>query len=148
MAVVAFNLSAYRALYAYDEGWMSEVALGGLALQVLPFCVAFSRGQVRMFWAGFTALLVAAMIACVVTTPGSPLWSIKFGYGSFVTKHNRNFVQSLKSYQNSGIIVPMYKAIIWFVPQLLIASVGGLTVNLIVGRKHRRLAPGESSSAT
>jgi hypothetical protein len=139
LAVVAFNLTAYRVLYTCDDGWMCEVALGGIALPVLPYCLVFSRGQVRIFWAGFTALLVVALIAFVVTTPGSPLWSMKCGYGSFVTKHDRDFVHSLKGFQR-GVFVPTYKAIIWFLPQLVIASVGGLTVKLIVGRRYWRLA--------
>jgi hypothetical protein len=146
VAAVALDLCAYRALYEYDDGWMCEVALGGIALQMLPFCIAFSRGQVRIFWAGFSVSLLVVLIAFLVTTPGSVLWPLKVGYGPLVTKHDRDLVQSLKRFQG-GVFVPTYKAMVWFLPQLIIASVGGLTVKLIVGRRRRMLVRCERSSA-
>jgi hypothetical protein len=150
VAIIAANLAVGRVLGAYHPILPVAIALIGLALQAGAIALIRSRGRSRAFSAGFLVFASMAMIsviwAFVVTSdvaigqnpstgemitmkvPGSLMWTIWSGYVEFVDACLAGPLQI--NLDPLGILV----AVIWSLPQLLIALTGGLLAVLIAGR--------------
>lgn len=165
VVIIAINFGAARILFSYNTEMLIGVALSGMVLQVGLYQLLRSRGRGRAFWAGFTACGLMAMMSFVwamlfpevlgfgfengsmtlFTTPGSPLYSLWHGYADFLFKHiiapvlfdpRINPVLDRESVTGGAFIVGI-RAVVWFVPQVLIAAGGGLLVSLIVRQSGR-----------
>jgi CDP-diglyceride synthetase len=165
VGVVALDFAAARILLAYNQEMLIGIALGGLVLQVGFFRLIRSRGRGRAFWVGFIVCGLMAMTTLVwamrfpevfgirggalIRTPGSPLHTVWYGYAKFVSERiiapvlynprinpgpNRDSVVG-------GASIVAIRSIVWFLPQILIAIVGGLLTSLI----GRRLGKSRSS---
>jgi hypothetical protein len=153
VAAIAINFGIARMLFAYHPLVPVGVALIGIALQFAVLILMYGRGRDRAFWAGFLAFGLMAMISffwgmvaapnmgidiatggtikVVSTAPGSFLYTMWSRYGMFVG----DFLD-----EQFGLDVDylgMTAALIWSVPQLLLALVGGLLAHLIAGRQHK-----------
>ncbi len=168
VGLAALNLAAIRVLHDYNSEILLGVALAGLALQVALFQFLHSRGRRRAFWAGFLvcglmaistfiwAMLFPEVFGLSRTgvlhiTPGSPLYSVWHGYEGFVFERIiRRFLfdprANLEFDRDSALgnlLIACLRAVVWFLPQLLIALVGGLLASLI-----RRPLPVRARSAS
>jgi len=162
VGVVALNIAAARLLFDDNSEMLIGVALSGLILQVGLFQLMRSRGRGRGFWAGFIACGLMAMTTLVwamlfpevlgitatmtlVRMPGSSMYTVWYGYANFVSEHiiapvlydpRINPGIYLDSLLGGALIVGI-RAVVWFLPQLLIAVVGGLLASLIGGRRSK-----------
>jgi hypothetical protein len=156
VAIIAANLAVGRVLGAYHLVLPIAIALTGLAVQAGAFALIHSRGRRRAFLAGFLVFGSMAMISVIwalvfapnvsiaqdpstgkmiaIEIPGSLMWTIWSGYVELVDAclagHPQIHVDPL------GILV----AVIWSLPQFLIALTGGLLAMLIAGRWGNAIA--------
>jgi hypothetical protein len=166
VGLIAVNLAAIRAAYLTNELLLIGIAPAAIALQFGLFVLLRSRGSVRAFWAGFLAFGSVAMLFFFlamshprtvgigrtsngtfvrVETPGSPLWNVLEGYTSFVSNsimHLPFVTGILESLETSGempAVGEVIPAVIYLIPQLLIALTGGFLALTIAKAKERRL---------
>ena len=153
VGVIALNIATARILFAYEPELLIGVGLGVLVLQVGLFRLVRGRGTNRAFWVGFivcglitmTTLVWAMLFPEVVglsstgvleRVPGSTMWTIWYGYARFVSEP---ILVPMITYSGidpdvsnlGGILIAGARAVIWFLPQLLIAVAGGLLAGLI-----------------
>jgi hypothetical protein len=150
VAIIAANLAVGRVLGAYHLVLPVAIALTGLAVQAGAFALIQSRGRRRAFLAGFLVFGSMAMISVIwalvftpnvsiaqdpstgkmitIEIPGSLMWTIWSNYVEFVDACLAGHPQI--QLDPLGIQV----ALIWFVPQFLIALTGGLLAMLIAGQ--------------
>ena len=138
VAIIAINIATLRTLHSYDEELAQGVALTGFALQFGVFQSIRSRGRVRTFWIGFVALGWATMMTFVwcVAFSGSTMSLLWIVYTKHTNKY-LNLVTHVWDFYNSTRIYPVLVitlAIVWSVPQLIIALFGGLTARSIFKR--------------
>lgn len=148
MAVVAVNLAAGRALVAYDDFLFYGLALMGLALSFAGCRLFRTRGPSRAFWAGFLlfGLAVSSSFAWVFgivssvhssslyRTPVPPMlamvdsawWSYLYSYLRAYDYVSNRLGWDLRSYGANVTLFDAMTAWYFFLPQLLIASFGGL----------------------
>ena len=154
VVAVAINLAIVRLLAAYSPVLPVAVAWTGLALQAGGLAVILGRGRARAFSVGFItfgaialATVIWAMVfatntgiaydpstgkTTTITIPGSPLWTLWSNYFEFVGSF---LVEKLQvNIDPEGFLA----AVIWALPQLLIALAGGAIALLLVGRRHTR----------
>ncbi len=169
VVIVAINFGAARILFSYNTEMLIGVALSGIVLQLGLYQLLRSRGRGRAFWAGFITCGLMATMSFVwailfpevigidfdnngsmatVRTPGSPLYTAWFGYAEFVSdhiigpileSHSMNSRINFDSYLGGALLVSI-RVVVRFVPQLLIALVGGLLTSLIVRRWGKKPA--------
>jgi hypothetical protein len=150
VAIIAANLAVGRVLGAYHLVLPVAIALTGLALQAGALALFRSRGRRRAFLVGFLVFGSVAMISVIwalvftpnvditqdpstgkmitIEIPGSRMWTIWSSYVEFVDACLAGRLQI--NLDPLGILV----AVIWSLPQLLIALTGGLFAVLIAGR--------------
>jgi hypothetical protein len=160
VAVVAVNLGIARVVFAYNPVLLEGVVLSGLALQAGGLLLARSRGRIRAFWIGFLAFGSMAMATVVwamvfapnvgiahdpitgneiiINVPGSLMWTLWSGYFRYVLTYVAGHLDV--DPEPVGVIT----ALIWSLPQFLVAVVGGLLCRLVAGRRQWR--PARSSS--
>lgn len=138
VAVIAINIAALRTLYSYDEELAQGVALTGFALQFGVFQSIRSRGRGRAFWIGFVASCSATMMTFLwgVAFHKSPmsLWWIT--YTKYANKY-LNLLTHVWDFYNRTRIHPVLiitLALVWTVPQLILALFGGLIARSIFHR--------------
>jgi CDP-diglyceride synthetase len=165
VVIVAINFAAARALFAFNPEMLIGIALMGLLLQFGLFRLVVGPRRGRLFWIGFILCGLTAMVSLVwamffpeafgirggalIRTPGSPLHTVCYGYAKFVSERiiapvlydprinpgpNRDSVVG-------GASIVAIRAVVWFLPQLFIALVGGLLTSLI-GRRLGRTPTG------
>jgi hypothetical protein len=169
VGVVAVDIAATRSLFAYNSEMLIGVALGVIALQIGLFRLIRGQGRARVFWSGFIAAGLMAMMTFVwammfpeilgltstgalVRTPGSTLYTVWHGYSSFVAEH---VIMPLLYDPRinpgidgdsilGGLFIAGIRSVVWFLPQLLMAVVGGLLARGIAGRRRKinATAPG------
>lgn len=176
VAVIAMNLGAARILYFYNTEILIGVALSGLALQAGLFQLVLGRGRNRAFWSGLVVFGLLAMsslvwamlfpevigiafdkngVIMVHRTPGSFLSTVWSSYAGFVSNHviepvleSRGFPLRINpdSYSGGALLVSV-RAVVRFLPQMLIAVIGGLLARSIVRREAtmRRQEPAACS---
>lgn len=138
VAVIAVNLGVGRALFAYQEFLLQSLAPMGLTLQFGCFRVLHTCGRASAFWAGFVAFGLAASASLV--------WAVRFGLHGYLISYSGGPPDNPISHAvTSGwfylywsacnplpfktglrLITDSAIASYFFLPQLLIASVGGL----------------------
>ena len=136
VAVVALDIAVARAVFASNTQLLIGGALPCVALQWAAFSLFRSRGRARAFWLGFmvggsmiTASFIWAMLfpevlgvtrtGAVVKTPGSSLYAVWAGYGRFIGDRIGPIPNPF------GVVPIVFRAILWSVPQVTIALVGG-----------------------
>jgi hypothetical protein len=138
VATIAINMATLRTLHAYDEDLDQGVALTGFALQFGVFQSIRRRGRGRTFWIGFVALGSAAMMsfAWCVTFHGSTMFLLWSEYTRYSNKYLNLLTHVWDFYNRTRIdvVCVITQAIAWSVPQLIIASIGGLMARSIFGR--------------
>jgi hypothetical protein len=161
VAVVAINLGIARILFSYNPNLPVGMAQTGLALQAAVFLLIFGRGRARAFCAGFLAFGLLAMITFIwgmlfapnvglafdPTTgstiehriPGSFLWSVWSNYFQFLEAYLVEPVDNdaVPLGMTTVLTLATKAALIWSLPQLFFAVVGGLLAHLIVRRLDR-----------
>jgi hypothetical protein len=160
VAAVAINLGVGRVVYDFHPQLPVGMALNGFALQAAALILFYRRGQGRAFWAGFLACGLIAMTAFIwgmvfapntgigidpatgstmkVTIPGSVLWTFWSGYIEFI---QIEVVEKLGyEIDPTGIVA----ALIWYLPQLFVAMIGGLLADLIIGWRAKTSFRGPS----
>ncbi len=149
VAVVAVNLAIARALYASSPFLFVSIALPALILEAGGFIVTQTRGPIRIFSTGFVASGFSSLSSVVwafvfapslgialdpntgkmitLKIPGSLLWTFWSTYfestGAFVAGQLHFVIDSL------GFTA----ALIWALPQLLVAMAGGLLCRIACG---------------
>jgi hypothetical protein len=156
VAIIAANIAIGRVLAAYHPILPVAIALIGLALQAGAIALIRSRGRRRAFLAGFLGFGSMAMISVLwalvfvsnvgiaqdpltgkmitMKVPGSLMWTIWSGYVEFVDACLAGPLQI--NLDPLGILV----AVIWSLPQFVIALTGGLLAVLIAGRRGDAIA--------
>jgi hypothetical protein len=159
IAVVAIDLAAGRAIVTRSEHfgwnllWLTALTPIGLTLQVAFFRMVSTRDRSRIFWSGFLAFGMVAMISVIVflsdppsetTTiassgtsvqsyPGSPtarLWGAYFELAYAGLERLRYpYIEHTTDWLSA-----FTDAVVIFLPQLLMAWAGGLLARLIVGQ--------------
>lgn len=166
VGIVALTLAAVRTLFHYNSEMLIGVALGGVLLQVGIVRLMRSRGRPRAFWGGFVVCGMMAIMSLVwamlfpevlgirggalIRTPGSPLHTAWYGYAEFVSERiiapvlydPRINPGSSRDSVLGGASIVAIRAVIWFLPQLFIAMVGGLLTGLI-GRRVSKMLVGD-----
>ncbi|MDB5350299.1 MAG: hypothetical protein JWN86_1546 [Planctomycetota bacterium] len=147
VAILAMNMATLRTLHSYDEDLAQGVALTGFALQFGIFQSIRSRGQVRTFWIGFVATGSAAMMtfARCVAFHESTVSLSWIAYTKYANKY-LNKVTHVWDFYNSSQIYPILVitlAIVWSVPQLVLALFGGLMARSLL--KWRGESPAGNS---
>jgi hypothetical protein len=135
VALIAINMATLCSLHSYDADLDQGIALAGFALQFWIFQSIRHRGRVRAFWLEFVALDSAAMIsfAWCVTFHKSTMFLLWSEYTRYANKY-ANSPTHIWDFYNRTQIYPVCvigQAIIWSVPQLLLASFGGLLARSI-----------------
>jgi hypothetical protein len=142
VAIFAINLAALRSLHSYDEDLDQGIALAGFALQFGVFQSIRNHGRVRAFWLGFMALDSAAMIsfAWCVTYHRSTMFLLWSEYTRYANKYINATTHIWDFYNRTQIelVCVIAQAVIWSVPQLIIACFGGLMARAIF--RSNRLA--------
>ena len=155
VAVVAINLAIARTLSIFNPVLPVSVALTGLALQAGGFILTRSRGRIRTFWIGFLTFGLMAMVSVIwamvfapnvgisldpstgkvvkLTVPGLLMWTWWSAYFESVFTHLAGHLHF--KIEPLGIAA----ALIWSLPQFLIAVMGGLLCRLAAGRQGWRL---------
>jgi len=146
VAIVALNAAVARALFAYDPETLIGITLTGLALQGAVLRLVGRRHSNRAFWISFAVLGSLAMASFVwgrilpteliaVAYPGKPprlvnvsrvsaLW---LGYGRYVGECIEPWLVKVPIATGpDGIVAVVVRAVVWSLPQLLVALVGGL----------------------
>jgi hypothetical protein len=165
VVVVAINFAAARALFAFNPEMLIGIALMGLLLQFGLFRLVVGPRRGRLFWIGFILCGLTAMVSLVwalrfpevlgirvgalIRTPGSPLHTVWYDYAKFVSEriiapllYDPRINPGLdRDSVLGGLSIVAIRAVVWFLPQLFIASVGGLLTSLI-GRRLRRILTG------
>jgi hypothetical protein len=151
VALVAINLGAVRALIASGPQFLIGALLALLGLQVAVFGLISSRGPSRTFWAGFLAFGAAALVSFFWDMGYVPGMSITRAatIGDYEQRESAgspwplrtvwtrcgviaaDFLEALPNaplvIENRGdVILGITYAVILFLPQLLLALVGGL----------------------
>jgi hypothetical protein len=136
VAIFAINMAALRYLHSYDEDLDQGIALAGFALQFGVFQSIRNCGRVRTFWLGFVALDSAAMIsfAWCVTYHNSTMFLLWSEYTRYANKYANSTTHIWDFYNRTQIepVCVIAQAVIWSVPQLIIAFFGGLTARSII----------------
>jgi hypothetical protein len=148
VATAAINLGVGRILYDFHPDLPVGMVLNAFALQAAAVILFYRRGKGRAFWAGFLACGLIAMMAFIwgmvfatntgiaidpatgsmmkVTIPGSVLWTFWSGYFEFI---QTQVVEKLGyEFDPTGIMA----ALIWYLPQLFVAMIGGLLAGIII----------------
>jgi hypothetical protein len=157
VALVDINLAAGRVLCSYDPILLTGLALPWLTLQVGLYRVNRRRGRVRMFWAGFIACGLGAMLSFywatdflkgvgryvepgtgkVITqvSPGSPMSVVWSRYDEFVNSCLEHLPAALQiDLDDEGVVPAVTLALVWSLPQLFIAFAAGLLAYSVVRR--------------
>lgn len=178
VGVVALNLAFARILVLYNPEMLTGVALIVLALQIGLFRILQNRG--RAFWVGFVLCGLTSMMGLVwaLRSPGVILVSSTGGYfkeeeppmyGALCEYRDVATERVFYPILNSLHIDPMsnrdskllqasfmgFNAVVWFLPQIVVAIFGGLLTSLNgrrwgkvrSGRPHLHATSGVSSSA-
>ena len=167
VGIAALNLAAVRILFLYNSEMLIGVALIGLALQVGIFRLMRSRGRGRAFWVGFVVCGLTAMMAFVwvVRSPGVILVSSTGGYYKEYEPPMYSALCECRDVAMERVLYPIFvslhvdpmshrdskllqasfmgfNAIVWFLPQLFIAMVGGLLTGFM-GRRRGKMLVGD-----
>jgi hypothetical protein len=176
VGVIAINLAAARAAYLANELLLVGLVPAAVALQFGLFVLLRSRGRVRAFWAGFLAFGSVAMLFFFlamshprnvgiartshgkfvrIDTPGSSLWNVLEGYANFASHRIEQLpfvIHILESLEASGempVVGEVIPAVIYLLPQLLIALTGGfLALSIAKAMDRRSAAPLGRPAAT
>jgi len=162
--IAAVRVLLANDLYTLDRDSLMGAEPTGLTLQAGIYRATISRDRVRVFWLGFLLFGSMAMTSflwgdyfcpidsvvfdpvtgksIVTSSPGSAAWTVWTGYGRCVFGILQRLTDSEyvigvggDSHGNDGIPL-MTKAMIWFLPQLLISVAGGLFARSILGRSR------------
>jgi hypothetical protein len=143
VAVVAANAAIARLLYASNPEILIGVAVPVLVLELAMVAAYWSARPGRAFWAGFLllgCLVMATFIWNIVVptvygvtstgtlrvTPGSPFHPLWSGYGSLVSDLLRGVLEGRVGVDPYDIDVVLLRSIVWTVPQVAGALLGGL----------------------
>jgi hypothetical protein len=157
VGIVALNFAAVRVFIEEGNGFF----LIGIALQIGILCLIRCRIEVRPFWWGFEAFgLVAGLTLFLIGLVGeddSELLRLMNWYFISIFNIFENILVLIKDPQTRGrltvfVMEDSQKIILeiaYFLPQLLIAVVGGFLTSLIVRRwgMHRQLTGPSTSEA-
>jgi len=174
--IVAANLGAARVLFSYNEEMLIGIAPSAIAFQIALIVMLRGQGGRRAFWCGFlvcgllaTATFVWAMSfpevigisfrngsMTLYKTPGSPLYTIWHGYTDFVVKRlvepiildPRINPGANRDSLVGGLFIGGIRSVIWSLPQLLLAVIGGFAAVLTVGWRNRASAGRSHVAAT
>ena len=144
-AVLAVNAALVRAFV------VQEMFCGGIlifvALQVGLWCLLRSQGRVRRFWMGFEVFGVAsvlAMFSCEII-PTSALAGVVISYTDLAIDFATSQLPTLLVDQLDEHW-QLFLAIVYFVPELLVALLGGAIATWMIRRSQtdERIAVQES----
>ena len=176
VVIVALNLAVGRYLFGYQSEILVGIALGAITLQVAIIQLIRRRGRDRAFWVGFLvlgSLVMASFIWAMcfseilgfhpdgrggftlIRTPGSLLYTLWNGYSRFVYEriietYLIDFRANEQFYRDSmmgRVLLTMIRALAWFIPQLLIAVIGGVVARLIAGPRGRLATAGDEAAS-
>jgi hypothetical protein len=149
VVLAALNFLVARLLLDFDAEILAAIAPGGLTLQLALVQVIRRRHALRAFWAGFIAGLIVTAALCawgmardrrtisrfdpslgkrvvVSPSPGAPLWP-------WWPSYRRLAYQTIVSFPGGRALLDRYDltafsvlAVVFFLPQLLVALVAGL----------------------
>jgi hypothetical protein len=166
VAIIALDIAALRALFAHNPMLPIGLCLIGIALHVGLFQLARSRDKARAFWTGFIACgLVSAMsfawgmlfprfvdlarTGAPLRTPSSAMGQLWMLYAEHVAigldslPFLSRFLRRMRpgSITNWGLL-----AVIWSLPQFLVALIGGVLARLLYRPRGRTVAAGEPAT--
>src|SRR5262249_3684829 len=107
VAVVGLDVAAARGLYAYRSVLMAGMIPTGIAVQFGLLRLVRNRDGDRVFWAGFVAAGLAAMLSFVwalyAPNSRSPLWRLWSAYSEFIGRvpHARTIIRG------GGTVAPL-----------------------------------------
>jgi hypothetical protein len=151
VAIVALNAAIARALWDRNPEVLIGVAITGLAVEWAFFCFMRGHHRSRAFWLGFALLgsvalgsfvvgmsvprevvgtaVVAGKIRYLNVSSLSALW---MRYATLVSDHLETWLPRFGIGTDLGpVAVISIKAVIWSLPQLFLAIVGGSAVWLL-----------------
>jgi hypothetical protein len=145
VAIAAVNLAALRALYAADMELAMGLGFMALAVQFGGFQAIRRRGHCRAFWIGFVLAGLAAMGSFVwcslsLESPAFLVWSV---YTKYANRFLNEITGVWSSYNSNQVlnhfVMVMMLSLVWFLPQLIIATIVGLMARSIFPRNEGEL---------
>jgi hypothetical protein len=140
VGIIALNAALLRAFFVQEM--FSGGILSFFALQAGLFCLLRSRGRVRRFWAGFEVsgtLAVMALFSCEFF-PGSALSRLVMSYTDFIVDLVIFRLPFSTSYLLLDAHIDCFLAVVYFIPELFTALLGGLLAADLAGRQESRTA--------
>ena len=167
VVVVALNAAIALALFAYDEETLIGIALPGLALQWAIFSLVRRRQSNRAFWISFAVFGSMAMTSFVwgrilpneliaLAYPGQPprlvyvtrVTAFWMDYGSYAGHLLEPWLGSFQFLADpKGFAAVVIRALVFSLPQLLVALAGGLCA-LVISRAQFRILGQSAREAT
>jgi hypothetical protein len=130
-AVLAVNAALLRAFI------IQEMFIGGIlifvALQFGLWCLLHSRGMLRRFWWGFEISGTAAVLVLFSCDffPGSPLNRLVMSYTGIAANLAFSHLPTPQA-DHLDEHWDLFLAVVYFVPELVVALLGGLTAACLV----------------
>jgi len=146
VGVIALETAGFRALYQRTEELALGLALTGLASQIGLFCAVRGSGRSRAFWSGFAVIgaVMMATFAWGISVPGSGMYHIWSSY----TGYADDALSSLFPYEPRWLPQDVAPSVIWSLPQLLAAMIGGLLAAFVMRQRVRAAGGRRIGSAT
>jgi hypothetical protein len=159
VGVVAVNLAVFRPLFDFGPEALIGVGLAWILLQVALFRLIRSRGRARTFWVGYLAFGAVATSLFFwavahprnigigrtatqevrIEVPGSPLWDMLEAYTRFASVVIEQLPLLPIVPGAYGEVVGLITiAVLWLVPQVLFALVGGLLACALLRLAEKR----------
>jgi hypothetical protein len=142
VVVVAVNFATARALYIRDVELAAGLTLRAVASQFAVLQALRHRGRARSFWLGYLTIGLATMgtFSWGICVPDSRIFRLWLSY----TEHADGVLSMIPSaprfFGGGGVDLArvVMASIVWFLPQLLAAIMGGLLailLNRILGKR-------------
>jgi hypothetical protein len=169
VAVVALNAALGRGLFAWNPELLIGIAIPLLVFELAGCCLLGGRRTRRPFWSGFLlfGLVVSASFVLNVLVPvvyaltssgtliktsGTPVAVLWYQYGIVASNLLRPVFEGRVSADPYAPDVVLIRALVWAVPQLVAALIGGCVAwlmarmvgNRILMRAAQEPAPGVS----
>jgi hypothetical protein len=155
VVLIAVNLALGRALFEYDCYILAGIAPSALALQLALYRLVRGRRLSRAFWSGFiAAMLVVATLflwgmyqrrltsrrfdpvlgkTIVRWRPGTPMWPGWPSYRNYAYQFIMRLPHGADILYREDWRSLLVIAVMFFLPQLVVATAGGLMAIVIAG---------------
>jgi hypothetical protein len=170
VAIVGLNVGAARALAAFNSEMLVGIVLAAVAVQVGLALAIRGRGRTRAFWLGFVLCGTVAMMSFawgmlfprilgltstgkLIETRGSPLYMLWWNYAQFVFERIGPWLQRILQAADpeTSPLLLATRAIVWFLPQFVLALIGGIvgwTLSVLFMSRNSHYAHSETTPNT